>query len=83
MNAAQQIHHALGIAIGDAEPPQRNASYTKAGPGRRANTKPAIKTLKQKRAGAYGRGLRNWIKQKQAVAQSIKLSRRMAASIAA
>ena len=83
MNAAQQIHHALGIAIGDAEPPQRNASYTKAGPGRRANTKPAVKTLKQKNAGAYGRGLRNWIKQKQAVAHGIKLPRRFSASIAA
>ena len=83
MNLAQQIHRALGIAIADAEPPQRNAHYTKSGPGRRANSKPAVKTLKQKRAGAYGRGLRNWIKQKQAVAQSIRLSRRMAASIAA
>lgn len=60
MNAAQQIHHALGIAQADAEKPQRNAHYTKAGPGRRANTKRAVKTLKQKRAGAFGRGLRNW-----------------------
>ena len=78
MNTAQQIHRALGIAIADAEPPQRNAHYTKAGPGRRANTKRAVKTLKQKRAGAYGRGLRNWINRKQGVEQAIRLSRRMA-----
>lgn len=60
MNAAQQIHRAIGVAIADAAAPQRNAHYTKAGPGRRANTRRAVKTLKQKRAGAYGRGLRNW-----------------------
>jgi len=83
VNTAQQIHRALGIAIGDAEPPQRNASYTKTGPGRRANTRRAVKTMKQKRAGAYGRGLRNWINRKQGVEQAIKLSRRMGASTAA
>lgn len=82
MNAAQQIHRALGVAIADGKP-QRNASYTKAGPGRRHNTAPAVKTLKQKNAGAFGRGLRNWINRTQAVAQSIKLNRRMAAFIAA
>ncbi len=82
MNAAQQIHRALGVAIADAKSPQRNAHYTKAGPGRRANTKPATKTLKQKNAGAYGRGLRNWINRKQAVEQSIKLARRMSVAIA-
>lgn len=79
MNTAQQIHRALGVAIADAQPPQRNASYTKAGSGRRHNTRRAVKTLKQERAGAYGRGLRNWINRKQGVEQAIKLSRRMAA----
>ena len=83
MNAAQQIHRALGVAIpADDGANQRTAHYTKAGPGRRANTKPATKTLKQKNAGAYGRGLRNWINRKQAVEQSIKLARRMSAAIA-
>ena len=81
MNVAQQIHRALGIAVADAEPPQRNAHYTKAGPGRRANTKPATKTLMQKNAGSYGRGLRNWINRKQAVEQAIRLSRRMAGAV--
>ena len=84
MNTAQQIHRALGVAVpADAEPQQRNASYTKAGSGRRHNTKRAVKTLKQERAGAYGRGLRNWINRKQGVEQAIKLSRRMGVSIAA
>lgn len=83
MNAAQQIRHALGIeAAADAESGNPySASYTKAGPGRRHNTKRAAKTLKQKNAGAYGRGLRNWINRKQAVAHSVKLSRRFAAAI--
>lgn len=38
-----------------------NPHYTKSGPGRRHNRKPAEKTLKQKKAGAYGRWLREWI----------------------
>jgi len=80
MNTAQQIHLAIGVAVlGDSERQQRNACYTKSGPGRRHNTARAVKTLKQKNAGSYGRGLRNWIKRKQAVDQAIKLSRRMAA----
>ena len=61
MNAAQQIHRALGVAVTlDSKPEPRNAHYTKAGPGREHNFERVVKTLKQKRAGAFGRGLRNW-----------------------
>ena len=83
MNAAQQIHHALGIAVRADSGRQRQPTHTKAGPGRRHDANRAIKTMKQRQAGAYGRGLRNWINRKQAVAQSIKLSRRMAAQATA
>ena len=61
MNAAQQIHRALGVAVTlDSKPEPRNAHYTKAGPGCEHNFERVVKTLKQKRAGAFGRGLRNW-----------------------
>lgn len=81
MNVAQEIRHYLGVAVGEFVLSQRNAHYTKAGPGRRVNTKRAVKTLKQKNAGSYGRGLRNWINRKQAVEHSIRLSRRMSGAV--
>lgn len=50
----------------------KNASHTKAGPGRyhkQGDGTHAHLTLKQRKSGAYGRGLRNWITNKQAAAQ--------------
>lgn len=76
MNTAQQIHHLLGIATPvDDGSNQRSPSYTKAGPGRRHNNERAVKNLKQKRAGSYGRGLRNWIRNTQAAAQANRIAR--------
>lgn len=65
MNAAQQIHHFLGIADqSESVGNQRNTSATKAGPGRRhvqGNGTHKHLTIKQKRAGMFGKGLRNAI----------------------
>lgn len=47
--------------------------HTKSGPGRfhrQGDGTHANLTLKQRRAGSYGKGLRNWITQKQAAAQA-------------
>lgn len=49
----------------------KKPSNTKRGPGRyhaQGDSKHAHLTLKQRRAGAYGNGLRNWITNKQAAA---------------
>lgn len=46
---------------------KRMPHASKAGPGRRhVEGDGTGKTVKQKKAGAYGRGLRNWITNKQA-----------------
>ena len=46
---------------------KRMPQASKAGPGRRhVQGDGTGKTVKQKRAGAYGKGLRNWITNKQA-----------------
>lgn len=47
----------------------KKPSHTKRGPGRYHNQGDGTHlglTLNQRRAGAYGKGLRNWITQKQA-----------------
>lgn len=44
----------------------RNASATKSGPGRYHQQGDGSRTTEQRKAGAYGRGLRNWITRKQA-----------------
>lgn len=68
MNVAQQIRQALGIEAGNTvSHRQRNPSATKSGPGRRhaqGDGTGANKTSKQKSAGAYGKGLRNWCNSK-------------------
>lgn len=68
MNAAQQIRQALGIEASNVTAfRQRNVSATKSGPGRRhaqGDGTGANKTAKQKSAGAYGKGLRNWCNSK-------------------
>lgn len=49
----------------------KKPSHTKAGPGRyhaQGDGTNAHLTIKQRRAGAYGKGLRNWITNKQAAA---------------
>lgn len=51
----------------------KNPHSTKSGPGRyhsQGDGTHAHLTLKQRRAGAYGKGLRNWITQKQAAANA-------------
>lgn len=72
MNAAQQIHHFLGVADQTASAGnQRNKSATKAGTGRRhvqGDGTGKNKTVKQKRAGMFGKGLRNAITAKQKAA---------------
>jgi hypothetical protein len=74
MNAAQQIHHFLGIADQAASTgTQRNKSATKAGTGRRhaqGDGTGAHKTVKQKRAGMFGKGIRKAITAKQRAALS-------------
>lgn len=60
----------------------RSASFTKAGPGRRhrqGDGTHANLDLKQRRAGAFGKGLRNWITSQQRRAQSARLSKLMGA----
>ena len=44
----------------------RSTSHTKRGPGRRFAIGDGTRTLQQSQAGAYGRGLRNWITRTQA-----------------
>lgn len=55
----------------------KHASHTKRGPGRYHTEAPTEKTLKQKRAGAYGRGLRNWITNKQDAEMANRLDAKM------
>lgn len=65
MNTAQQIHQFLGVADkAESVGNQRNTKTTKAGPGRRhvqGDGTGKHKTIKQKRAGMFGKGLRNAI----------------------
>ena len=74
MNAAQQIHQFLGVADkSESVGNQRNKSATKAGPGRRhmqGDGTGKNKTIKQKRAGMFGKGLRYSITAKQRAALS-------------
>ena len=52
---------------------RKNPSTTKSGPGRfhkQGDGTHDHLTLKQRRAGAYAKGLRNWITQKQAAANA-------------
>ena len=51
----------------------KNPHHTKSGPGRfhrQGDGRHQALTLKQRKAGAYGEGLRNWITQKQAAANA-------------
>lgn len=48
----------------------KEAKHTKSGPGRKHSQGKGVKTAKQKRAGAYGIGLRTWITNKQAAARA-------------
>jgi len=70
MNTAQQLLHIIGVASGVSDKKQahgcKNESSRKAGPGRYHANGDGTKTDKQKRAGAFGRGLRNWINRTQA-----------------
>lgn len=81
MNTAQQLHHVLGISQGSSGTASdaKHASHRKAGPGRRHATGNGTRTAKQRQAGAYGRGLRNWIKQQNMARQANKNAAKMAA----
>ncbi len=76
MNTAQQIHHFLGVAdqtatVGN----QRNTKTTKSGPGRRhvqGDGTHKHLTLKQRRAGMFGKGLRNAITAKNKAALQVR-----------
>lgn len=75
MNAAQQIHQFLGIAdTSESVGNQRNKKSTKAGPGRRHVQGDGLHkhlTMKQRRAGMFGKGLRNAITAKQRAALKV------------
>lgn len=66
LNPAMQVYVQCGLSVAHFgnSAVQRNASSTKAGPGRRRENGDGSRTTEQKRAGAYGRGLRNWLKGK-------------------
>ena len=86
-NIACQILDAIGVAnVGTPQSgPTSNPSFTKAGPGRRPKQGDGTHrtlSLRQRRAGAYGRGLRNWIASTQAAAQANKRAARMERAIA-
>ena len=59
MNEAQTLCRRIGLAVG-THVTEYSRSYTKSGPGRRHNSKPAVKTIKQKKAGAFAAYCRAW-----------------------
>ena len=66
VNSAMSVYAVCGLSMAhfgnhDAK---RNRSTTKVGPGRLHADGDGTRTTEQKRAGAYGRGLRNWLKGK-------------------
>lgn len=67
-NTACQLLQHLGVAnVGlPGYGKMRSASHTKRGPGRRFAIGDGTRTYKQRQAGAYGRGLTNWITRTQA-----------------
>ena len=67
-NTACQLLQHLGVAnVGlPSYGKMRSESHTKSGPGRRFAIGDGTRTYKQRQAGAYGRGLNNWITRKQA-----------------
>lgn len=66
LNEAQQLREALGIEAAPFGVGEKRASYTKAGPGRVHTERKSDdeRTLAQKSAGSFGRGLRNNITRK-------------------
>jgi hypothetical protein len=80
MNQATTIYQQCGLPAAHFgnHGNTRNANATKAGPGRRHVDGDGSRTTAQKRAGAYGRGLRNWIKSKNLAEQANRLAKRMA-----
>lgn len=58
----------------------KSPSFTKSGPGRRTHTKSErakhMKTLKQRSAGSYGRGLMNHFNRLISAASAARLQRR-------
>lgn len=63
MNTAQQIHHIMGVPVTQGHKQahgNQEANATKSGPGRYHEQGDGKRTAAQKRAGAYGRGLKNW-----------------------
>ena len=66
MNIACQIRDLLGMSVMASAASMRSPSHTKRGTGRRAVQGDGTRTYKQRQAGAYGRGLVNWITRTQA-----------------
>lgn len=73
-NVACQILSLIGVTeIGTTSASlPRNKSYRKTGPGRHFAIGDGTRTSKQKSAGAFGRGLMNWIARNQAAALANK-----------
>ena len=67
-NTACQLLQHLGVAnVGlPGYGKMRSASHTKRGPGRRFTIGDGTRTSQQRQAGAYGRGLMNWVASTQA-----------------
>jgi hypothetical protein len=79
LNEAQQLREALGIEVAPFGVGEKRESFTKSGPGRaHAEGKDdKDRTLAQKSAGSYGRGLRNWITRQGIAANEARLAKRM------
>lgn len=61
-NQAVSVYVACGLPLarfGNRDG-KRNRSATKAGPGRLYEEGDGTRTVAQKKAGAFGRGMRNW-----------------------
>jgi hypothetical protein len=80
LNEAQQLREALGIDAAPFGVGEKRESFTKSGPGRVhvEGKDDDDRTLAQKQAGMYGRGLLNWITRKGIAANEARLAKRMA-----
>jgi hypothetical protein len=76
MNIAQFLQTFMGVARGGMSSKvahgAKNSSHTKTGPGRYHVQGDGSRTTEQKRAGAFGRGLRNNITRKNAALYAAK-----------
>jgi hypothetical protein len=79
LNPAMSVYAVCGLPLAHfgGHGRTRNLRATKSGPGRLHANGDGTRTTKQKRAGAYGRGLRNWINNQNRAVQANRLGKRM------